>query len=57
MKSSFTIIKDFCQVVLTSKFHFKSNDQLMKIRENFIDIYDVSRDLILAMNDKNLILL
>jgi len=57
MKSSFSIIKDFCNVVLTSKFHFHSNDKLIQIRKNFIDIYDVSRELILAMNDKNLILL
>lgn len=57
MKDSFENIKDVCDIILTSNFHFTSNKKLIEIRKTFVDIYDISRDLILVLNDRNLLLL
>ena len=46
MKNAFQIIKDFCAVLLSKNFHFKSNERLLKIRETFVEIYDISRELV-----------
>ncbi len=57
MKDSFDQIQEICGIILTSNFHFTSNKKLIKLRKTFVDIYDISRDLILSLNDRNLLLL
>lgn len=57
MKESFDQIQEICGIILSSNFHFTSNKKLIELRKTFVDIYDISRDLILSLNDRNLLLL